>query len=256
MKGIKTGSRKDILKNCVEKSNSRFDLWIEFINVYGIESMAEIGVFRGGFASKVLEQCGSLKKYYMIDPWKNLEGWNKPGNKDDQTFQKHFDEVKRKTDFASEKRIILKGKTTEVIHEIPDESLDFVYIDGDHTLRGITIDLIKAYSKLRVGGCIGGDDFTKTIWQHHIRFEPTLVFPFAVYFAEAMDARIYALPFNQYLIERSTDSTYAFLDFTGEYHRVALQSHFTLFKILTPVLNEKFPFWRRIKRKIRKLKHR
>ncbi|MEO0338135.1 MAG: riboflavin synthase, partial [Bacteroidota bacterium] len=51
-----------------------------------------------------------------------------------------------KTNFAKEKRIILRGKTTEVINKIKDNSLDFVYIDGDHTLRGITIDLINIWS--------------------------------------------------------------------------------------------------------------
>jgi hypothetical protein len=38
----------------------------------------------------------------------------------------------------------LRGKTTEVIDKIPDASLDIVYIDGDHMLRGITIDLCQS----------------------------------------------------------------------------------------------------------------
>ena len=33
---------------------------------------------------------------------------------------------------------MLRGTTTEVIDRVPDRSVDFAYIDGDHTLRGIT----------------------------------------------------------------------------------------------------------------------
>jgi hypothetical protein len=82
--------------------------------------------------------------------------------------------------------------------QIADGGLDFAYIDADHTLKGIAIDLIRVYPKVRSGGFLGGDDFTRSVWEHNTRFEPTLVFPFAVYFAEAVGATIYALPYSQF----------------------------------------------------------
>ena len=33
--------------------------------------MAEVGVYRGDFASKILQRCDSIEKYYMIDPWRH-----------------------------------------------------------------------------------------------------------------------------------------------------------------------------------------
>jgi hypothetical protein len=104
-----------------------------------------------------------------------------------------------------------------VIDQIPDGSLDFAYVDGDHTLRGITVDLISVYPKIRDGGWIGGDDFSPTIWQHSAEFEPTLVFPLAVHFAEAVGARIYGLPFKQFLIEKAPGPAHEFIDLTGRY---------------------------------------
>ena len=59
-------------------------------------------------------------------------------------------------------------------------------------------------------GFLGGDDFCTSIWQHRERFEPTLVYPFAVHFAEAMDAPIIALPHNQFLIQKVDG--FAFVD--------------------------------------------
>ncbi len=219
------------IKESVAQSDSRFDLWIRFIKSSKIKRMAEVGVFRGDYAAKLLERCESIEKYYMVDPWRHLDDWNKPANKSDDVFEQFFSETKAKTDFAAEKRIILRGKTIEVVEKIPDGELDFIYIDGDHTLKGITIYLICMYPKIRVGGCIGGDDFSRTIWQHRTDFEPTLVFPFAVYFAEAVGARIYALPYTQFLIEKSSNQSFSFVDLTGHYNDVSLRVQFSLDKV-------------------------
>ena len=226
------GTIEQIVKQCIEKSDSRFDLWIRLTQSVNVKKMAEVGVYRGDFAFKILQGCDSIEKYYMIDPWRHLDDWNKPANKSDHKFEKFLSETKEKTNFASEKRVVLRGKTTEVIESLPDNELDFAYIDGDHTLKGITIDLICLFSKIRVGGWIGGDDFSKTVWQHSPNFEPTLVFPFAVYFAEAVGANIYALPYSQFLIEKSEKKSFSFVDLTGDYNDVGLKSQFNPGKVL------------------------
>jgi hypothetical protein len=76
--------------------------------------------------------------------------------------------------------------------------------------------------KIRQGGFIGGDDFTDTPWQHDFRFEPTLVCPFGVYFAEAMNLPIVALPFNQFLIHKDSTEGFSFVDTTGRYGDISL----------------------------------
>jgi len=156
-----------------------------------------------------------LDKYYMIDPWRNLDSWDKPANANNETLELLMQRSLEKTAFASGKRVVLRGKTTEVIDQIPDHSLDLAYIDGDHTLKGITIDLIRVFPKIKVGGFIGGDDFSPGDLQHFPEFEPTLVFPFAIYFAEAVSARIYALPYNQFLIEKTVAGNFELIDLAG-----------------------------------------
>lgn len=211
-----------MIKQCLEQSNSRVDLWVQFLQSVEVKNMAEIGVYKGDFSAILLEKCHSIEKYYMLDPWRHLDNWNKPANTNDHTFEQFLLETQSKTDFAAEKRIILRGKTTEVVNQIADDELDFAYIDGDHTLKGISIDLIRLYPKIRLGGWIGGDDFSKSIWQHHATFEPTLVFPFAVYFAEAVGAQIYALPNSQFLIEKHENDTFSFIDLTNSYGDTSL----------------------------------
>src|SRR5690606_33072558 len=122
----------------------------------------------------------------------------KPANTNNAEFEAYYQETINRTAFAKEKLQVLRGKTTEVIRHVDEASVDFAYIDGDHTLKGISIDLIGLWGKIKPGGFIGGDDFCPSIWQHSKTFEPTFVFPFAVYFAEAVGAKIYVLPFNQF----------------------------------------------------------
>lgn len=215
---------KALIQECIHNSKNRFELWIKLISCIDVRNLVEIGVYRGEFSEKILRVCEGIKKYYMLDPWRNLANWDKPANVDDSTFNEYFDEAMRATEFASEKRVVLRGKTTEVIDEIADNSLDFSYIDGDHTLRGITIDLIKAYPKVRNGGFIGGDDFSRTIWQHSPNYEPTLIFPFALYFAEAMSLKIYSLPHDQFLISKHENSAFEFVDLAGNYGDTSLKS--------------------------------
>jgi hypothetical protein len=204
-------------------ATSRTEFWSRFVNGTGALTVAEIGVYRGSFAAQMLADCAGISSYYMIDPWRHLADWNKPANKADDVFERYFAEAMRKTEAWSDKRVVLRGKTTDVIDEVPGGALDFAYIDGDHTLRGITIDLVKVFPKVRAGGWIGGDDLSPSIWQHSEDFEPTLVCPFAIYFAEAVDSRIYALPHKQFLIEK-TGSGYEFVDLTGRYGSLDLRS--------------------------------
>ena len=246
-------SPEQILRQCISRSKSRLELWVEFIESCGVRQMAEVGVYRGDFAAFMLQRCPGLTGYYMVDPWRHLNDWNKPSNRADAELEEFYQEAKTKTDFAAAKRVILRGKTTEVIDQISDGELDFAYIDADHTLKGIAIDLIRVYPKVRAGGFLGGDDFTRSVWEHNTRFEPTLVFPFAVYFAEAVDATIYALPYSQFCLQKTSSPKFAFVDLTGLYDDVGLQTQFAPEKLLKLAAGERFPRLLRVARKIRGL---
>ncbi len=196
-------TNKHELQDIVEASSTRFDIWEKFIRKNKIRHVAEVGVFRGRFAAHMLEHCPMIDRYHLIDPWRHIpQKWNLPSNITPDAFEKVYEEALEKTSKFSEKRSIHRGTTAEVIDDFENESLDFVYLDGDHTLRGITIDLIQWLPKVKVGGYIGGDDFGKSIFAQPLAYEPVPIFPYAVYFAEAMDLPIYGMP-GQFLIHKS-----------------------------------------------------
>lgn len=202
----------------------RFELWTNILQREGARSVLELVVWRGDFAAYLLSQCPQIERYFMIDPWRPLEGWNKPLNMAVPDFEAALAHTIEVTDFAAERRIFLRGTTVEVIEQIPDDSLDVAYIDGDHTLRGIAIDLIRTWPKVRPGGILGGDDYTRSIWQHSDTYEPTLVCPFAAYFAEAQCASMVVLPYNQFAIVKPSGASPGFSlhDATGAYGDRAL----------------------------------
>ena len=212
----------EMVRDIAGEASSRPDLWVTFVRLIRARKSAEIGVYRGDFARHLLDGCPSIETYYMVDPWRHLDDWNKPANRDDATFERILAEAMDKTQSHEARRVVLRGRTTEVIDQIPDRSLDFAYVDGDHTLRGITVDLVRVHEKVRPGGWIAGDDFSPNVWQHGAGFEPTLVFPLAVHFAEAVGAQIYGLPYKQFLIQKQPEDGFAFVDLTGKYGATAL----------------------------------
>lgn len=229
------------LQAIASRSQSRETFWAEFVNSFGLQQIAEIGVYRGDFAKTLLQGCERLTRYYMIDPWKHLTDWNKPANLPEAELESYYQETMSKTEFAAGKRCILRGRTVDVIDHIPDQTLDFAYIDGDHTLRGITIDLTCIFPKVRLGGFVGGDDFTRSIWQHKTTFEPTLVFPMAVYFAEAVGATIFALPNSQFCLQKTEERHFSFIDMTGAYGDTTLHNQVAPEKLLKLAAWERFP---------------
>lgn len=208
----------------IKGARTRDNMLARVMRAAKVRNVAEIGVWRGAFAGKVLRQCPSIRRYYMVDPWAHLPDWNKPYNLAQDVFDGVYKEAIKKTECAASKRVVLRGRTSEVIDAIPDGSLDFAFIDGDHTLRGITIDLVRLLPKMREGGLIAGDDFMNEP-HHGERFEPTLVCPFAVYFAEAMDLPIVALPFKQFIIQRRRNARYVFVDPTGKYRDLSVRKN-------------------------------
>lgn len=193
--------------------NKRIAYWIDFINERSIKSIAEVGVWKGEFAEAVLQNCPTVERYYLIDPWKMLDDWNKPFNSPE--LESAYEETKARMAPFRQKVTFLRGRTSEVADQLPAD-LDFAYIDGDHTLRGIVIDMLQVWPKIREGGWLGGDDLSPTIWQHGRKWEPTMVFPFAIHFAEAMGCPITSPMKQQFFIEKN-GAGFSFTDCDGVY---------------------------------------
>src|SRR5215475_1883130 len=108
----------------LSRTASRVDLWTRVIRQTGAKRMVEIGVWKGDYARDILAACPTVERYYMIDPWAKLPDWNKPFNVAPEAFDDVYAEAMAKTSFAADRITVLRGRTREVIAQIPDDSLD------------------------------------------------------------------------------------------------------------------------------------
>lgn len=52
----------------------------------------------------------------------------------------------------------ISGASRDILPTLPDNEFDIVYIDGDHTYKGVKLDLQFAHGKVRKGGILLLDD--------------------------------------------------------------------------------------------------
>jgi hypothetical protein len=118
---------------------------------------AEIGVLKGEFTEKFL-QAGL--KIYAIDPWMGFSGQGRD-QKLQETQNGYFAEAQRRLNNYPNCKIVRKT-SMDALDDIPDSSLDFVYIDGDHNFRHVAEDIFEWSKKVRMGGIVSGHDYWNT----------------------------------------------------------------------------------------------
>ena len=120
---------------------------------------AEIGVFTGEFSELLLRGMPDLK-LYLIDPYRHFpkEVYDDLANSDQDVQDARYEYVCKL--FAKNKNIeILRLTSEEASPKIPDESLDFAYIDANHSYQFMKRDIELWWPKIREGGLLAGHDY-------------------------------------------------------------------------------------------------
>ena len=133
---------------------------------------AEVGVWTGDFSAALL-QAVKPRKLHLIDPWLYmgdeahrgaLYGGRAARSQGD--MDSIYDRVRGRFGDAIEEGAveIHRASSSDAAGELDDESLDWVYIDGDHRYAAVQSDLEIYASKLRSGGLLTGDDYGRAGW--------------------------------------------------------------------------------------------
>jgi hypothetical protein len=114
---------------------------------------------------KVLNRLPSLQKYYAIDPWlwypsykesvneRNQERWNQ------DVMDDYYNQFINVIEPWKEKVKILRMPSNEAHVHIPNGSLDFCFIDGNHSYEFVKEDIQLYLPKVKKGGLLGGHDY-------------------------------------------------------------------------------------------------
>lgn len=114
----------------------------------------EIGVASGNFSQTLCDENPNLK-LYCIDAWTAYPGYP------DYKEQKQLDEFKEKavSRLSGRNCEIIQAWSLDAVKNFKDESLDFVFIDGNHDFQNVTNDIAEWSKKVRRGGIISGHDY-------------------------------------------------------------------------------------------------
>jgi predicted O-methyltransferase YrrM len=114
---------------------------------------AEVGVNKGYNAAYI---CNIVKPkiLYLIDPWSNF-------------FDPGSGEVIGEAQYITASALLssfpacrfIKKRSSDAIADFSDNSLDFVYIDSDHSYLAVLGEIARWYPKIRKGGILAGHDF-------------------------------------------------------------------------------------------------
>ncbi|UTW60652.1 class I SAM-dependent methyltransferase [bacterium SCSIO 12741] len=130
---------------------------------------AEIGTWKGAFADRMLTIV-EPSKLFLIDPYQYIESYENAWYGKPIGSQSNMDEI---YDFVAARFAgpITKGQvemlrmtSDKALEKFENESLDWVYIDGDHSYEFVKRDLDHFYAKVKVGGWITGDDYQDGNW--------------------------------------------------------------------------------------------
>lgn len=129
---------------------------------------AEVGVWKGDLSARLLERCSHL---HLVDPWafqpQHADSWYGGA---EAVSQSDMDAIHRGVmdrfadEIATGRVAIHRLPSTEAARYVQDWSLDWVYIDGDHTYGGVVADLAAWVPKVRPGGLVMGDDYQSDGW--------------------------------------------------------------------------------------------
>lgn len=143
----------------IDKSRGLSDLF----NGLGFRVGAEIGVAKGRFSKWLCIKLRKNKlKLFLVDPYvaykENIECRT-------EGYQSILDNAykeaqERLTRFNVE---FIKKTSMEALEDFNDNSLDFVFIDGNHTFEYVVNDIAGWSKKVKPGGIVSGHDYWRSI---------------------------------------------------------------------------------------------
>lgn len=131
--------------------------WVELpaaFRALGFREGAEIGVEEGRYSQRLCELIPELH-LRSIDAWQAYSGYR------EHVTQEKLDgfQVEARRRLAPYRCDVVQANSLTAAGHIPDRSLDFVYIDANHSYEHVVADIAAWAPKVRSGGVLAGHDF-------------------------------------------------------------------------------------------------
>jgi len=122
-----------------------------------INKGVEVGTFKGGYSRNIVSNWPG--KLYMVDVWRplSIEEYEDSSNHKDHINA--YSETMSEISGYEDRAFMLRMKSIYACELFEDNSLDFVYIDANHTYDSVKEDIKYWYPKVKPGGLLLGHDY-------------------------------------------------------------------------------------------------
>jgi hypothetical protein len=121
----------------------------------------EVGVLAGEFSKVLYEEC-KFKHFYLVDPWKCVEGNHLTDPEQIENSNKMYEECYEKVNlWAAENYGVetIRDVSLKAVDKFEYNNLDFVYIDANHLYDYVKADIGAWWQRIRSGGILAGHDY-------------------------------------------------------------------------------------------------
>lgn len=132
--------------------------WIaSLVKQNGWTNGAELGVYKGRTFLFLLKSCPNLN-LIGVDLWAP-----QPNNEGLETYENYQHEHLEQNCRAQAKQFgdratIIKDWTLKAVNQVEDNSLDFIFVDADHSTKAVRADIQAWWPKVKDTGAILGHD--------------------------------------------------------------------------------------------------
>lgn len=148
------------------------DGWFNFERVYcnAIERardgdiFVEIGAWKGKstcFMAELIMESGKSVKFYAVDTWAGDNGDALQDGKANSSEDSIYSQFQSNIEAAGVSSFVtpVASSSSDASSGFADGSIDFIFVDGDHSEDAVYTDLTLWYPKLKPGGVIAGHDY-------------------------------------------------------------------------------------------------
>ena len=125
----------------------------------------EVGTHEGKFAQTLLRSWPG--RLFCVDPWVTLDDY-KNDCINDRDREVDYRTAMDRLEPYRDRVTVVRKLSERAHHQFANNSLDFVYLDGNHNREHFAEDIYRWHGKVRQGGVFAGHDWNGD-WIDHVQ---------------------------------------------------------------------------------------